>query len=154
MPSWNLNLRSTVSVRTTPTHHFVDTSIATASLGIKPNDLLNDLNFFGFFFEDFAVRDLSIYAESIGGTLKHYRDSSGREVDAIVELKNGDYGAIEIKITSEDNIKKGIASLNRFEKMTKENNAKSPKFKMIITSHGACYYKDGIYVVPITALKN
>lgn len=155
MPAWNLNLRSTVSVRTSPTHHFIDTSIATAALGIGPSDLLNDLNSFGFFFEDFAVRDISIYADAIGGRLKHYRDSSGQEVDVIVELADGEYGAIEIKIASEDNINHAISSLQKFEQKIIKNNLKKPKFKMIITSHGACYKtNDGIFVVPINCLKN
>ncbi len=154
MPAWNLNLRSSVSVSSTPTHHFIDTSIATSALGIGPSDLLNDLNSFGFFFEDFAVRDLSVYADSIQGKLKHYRDSAGREVDAIVELRNGDYGAIEIKITSERNILDGFDSLNKFERKLKEDSLKLPRFKMILVSHGPCYYKDGVFVVPITMLKN
>jgi len=154
MAAWNLNLRTSVSVRTAPTHHFVDTSIATAALGIEPIDLLKDLNSFGFFFEDFAVRDLSIYAESINGKLKHYRDSSGQEVDAIIELPNGDYCAIEIKITSEKNINDGLSSLSGFERKVVKNGSKMPKFKMILTSHGDCYIKNGVYIVPITALKD
>lgn len=154
MPAWNLNLRSTINVRTAPTHHFVDTSIATCALGIEPSDLINDLNSFGFFFEDLAVRDLSIYADSIQAKLKHYRDSADREVDAIVELRNGNYAAIEIKIYSEDNVKEGIESLNKFEKALKQDDLRLPQFKMILTSHGPCYRKGGIYVVPITMLKN
>lgn len=154
MPAWNLNLQSTISVRTAPTHHFVDTSIATCALGIEPSDLINDLNSFGFFFEDLAVRDLSIYADSIQARLKHYRDSADREVDAIVELRNGDYAAIEIKIYSEDNVKEGIDSFNKFEKALKQDDLKLPQLKMILTSHGPCYRKGGIYVVPITMLKN
>lgn len=155
MPAWNLNLRTTVSVRTTPTHHFYDTSIATAALGIEPADLLRDLKSFGYFFEDMAIRDLSVYAEAISATLKHYRDSGNQEVDAIVELKNGDYAAVEIKIYSEDNIKAGISSLNSFEKKMANNLLKKPKIKMILTSHGSCYKtEDGIYIVPITLLKN
>lgn len=110
--------------------------------------------FFGFFFEDLAVRDLSIYADSIQAKLKHYRDSADREVDAIVELRNGNYAAIEIKIYSEDNVKEGIDSLNKFEKALKQDDLKLPEFKMILTSHGPCYRKEGIYVVPITMLKN
>ncbi len=155
MPAWNLNLRTSVSVRSTPTHHFIDTSIATSALGITPNVLLNDLNSFGLFFEDLAIRDLSVYAESINGKLKHYRDSSGQEVDAIVETKNGDYCAIEIKIYSPKNIEEGISSLNKFlNKMIRSNN-KLPKFRMILTSHGDCYKTlDNIYIVPITMLKN
>ena len=155
MPSWNLNLRSSVSVRVTPTHHFVDTSIATSALGITPNDLLNDLNSFGLFFEDMAIRDLSVYAESINGTLKHYRDSSGQEVDAIIETRNGDYSVIEIKIASEKNINEGIKSLNNFQNKLIKSNNRLPKFRMILTSHGNCYKtKDDIYVVPISVLKN
>lgn len=154
MPAWNLNLRTSVSVRQAPTHHFVDTSIATASLGIKPSDLLNDLRSFGFFFEDFVARDLMVYADSIDAEVKHYRDSSGQEVDAIVQLPNSEYCAIEIKIASDANIEEGIKSLNAFEKKVKGSNLKLPKFKMIITSHGACYKKDDIYIVPITCLKN
>ena len=154
MPAWNLNLRSTVATRKTPTHHFVDTSIATCALGIEPSDLIHDLHSFGFFFEDLAVRDLSIYADSIQAKLKHYRDSAGREVDAIVELRNGNYAAIEIKIYSEENIKDAFASLNKFEKALKQDGLKLPQFKMVLTSHGPCYRKDGIYVVPITMLKN
>lgn len=154
MPAWNLNLRTSVSVRTAPTHHFVDTSIAIAALGIKPLDLLNDLNSFGFFFEDFAVRDLAIYADYIGAELKHYRDSANYEVDAILKMPNGEYGAIEIKIASDKNIKDGIVSLNNFEKKMVKNGLKTPSFKMVLTSHGMCYrIQDGVFVVPINMLK-
>ena len=152
MPAWNLNLRTSVAVRCAPTHHFVDTSIATAALGIKPADLLNDLKSFGFFFEDMAVRDLSIYAESVGGELKHYRDSNGLEVDAILKLNNGNYGAIEIKIASDKNIEDGIDSLTRFERRMRESDLKTPSFKMILTSHGASYKINDIYIVPISLL--
>lgn len=106
------------------------------------------------FFEDLAVRDLSIYADSIQAKLKHYRDSSGREVDTIVELRNGNYAAVEIKIYSDENIKDAFASLNKFEKALKQDGLKLPQFKMVLTSHGPCYRKDGIYVVPITMLKD
>lgn len=155
LPAWNLNLRSSVTVRTSPTHHFIDTSIATAALGITPSDLLNDIRSFGFFFEDMAIRDLSVYTESIDGKLKHYRDSSGQEVDAIIETKNGDYCAIEIKIYSEKNVEEGIKSLNKFQKKMENSGNKLPRFKMILTSHGGCYKtNEGIYVVPISVLKD
>lgn len=154
MPAWNLNLRTTISVRTAPTHHFIDTSIAAACLGIKPDDLLNDLRSFGLFFEDFVVRDLSIYAESLNAKLKHYRDSSNQEVDAIVELPNSTYAAIEIKIYSEKNIDEAIKSLHSFEEKIKRSKLKLPKFKMIITSHGPCYKKDDIFIVPINCLRD
>ncbi|MBQ9558201.1 MAG: ATP-binding protein [Clostridia bacterium] len=155
LPAWNLNLRTTVAVRTAPTHHFVDTSIAAAALGISPADLMNDMKSFGLFFEDFAVRDLSVYAESIGGTLKHYRDSSGQEVDAIIELESGCYCAVEIKIASEANVKEGISSLNSFNNKLIGSGLKTPAFRMVLTSHGACYKaEDGIFVVPITCLRD
>ncbi len=155
MPAMNLNLRSSVSVRNAPTHHFIDTSIATSVLGIGPNDLLNDMNSFGFFFEDMAIRDLSVYALSIDGQLKHYRDSSGQELDAIIELRNGEYCAIKIKIYSEKNVNEAIKSLNNFEDKMKRSANKLPKFKMVLTSHGNCYKtKDGIFVVPISVLKD
>lgn len=154
MPAWNFNLRSSVSVRVAPTHHFIDTSIATAALDIMPEDLLNDLKSFGLFFEDLAVRDLSVYALVNHAKLRHYRDSSGHEIDAVVEFENGDYGLIEIKIASEENVKIGIDSLNSFEKYTELNKLRKPKFKMVLTSHGNCYNKDGVNVVPITMLKD
>ena len=155
MPAWNLNLRTSVSVRVAPTHHFVDPSIAAAALGIQPADLLNDLRSFGFFFEDLAVRDLAVYADSIGGGLRHYRDSTGLEVDAILMLPNGNYGAIEIKIASEKNIKDGIASLKAFSRKMADSNLKAPSFQMILTSHGPCYRnEDGIFIVPINMLKD
>lgn len=154
MPAWNLNIRSSATVRTTPTHHFVDTSIATSALRIGPEDLLNDLKSFGYFFEDFAIRDLSVYAQANNASLKHYRDSSGQEVDAIIEFENGEYGVIEIKITSERNIAEGIKSLNSFEEKIIKSNLRKPKFKMVLTSHGAAYKKDDVYVVPITLLKD
>lgn len=155
MPAWNLNLRTSVAVRTSPTHHFIDTSIATCALGITPSDLLNDMHSFGLFFEDLAIRDLSVYAESIGGVLKHYRDSSGQEIDAIIETRNGDYCAIEIKIYSENNVNEAIKSLNKFQDKVIASENRLPKFRMVLTSHGNCYKtKEGIYVVPITMLKN
>ena len=155
MPAWNLNLRTSVAVRTAPTHHFIDTSIATSALGISPADLLNDLNSFGLFFEDLVIRDLSVYAEAINGKLKHYRDSSGQEIDAIIETRNGDYCAIEIKIYSEKNISEAIKSLNKFQSKVANSNNKLPKFRMVITSHGDCYKtEDGIFIVPISVLKD
>lgn len=155
MPAWNLNLRTSVSVRAAPTHHFVDPSIAIAALGIQPADLLTDLKSFGYFFEDFAVRDLAVYADCLGGELRHYRDSSGQEVDAILKMPNGKYGAIEIKIASPNAIAEGIRSLNLFEKKMINNGLKAPSFKMVLTSHGLCYRsKEGVFVAPINFLKD
>jgi len=155
IPAWNPDIRSKTSIRSTPTRHFVDTSIALASLNVQPQDLLNDVNSFGLFFEDFAVRDLSIYACSIGGQLSHYRDNAGLECDAVMHLEDGRWGAIEIKLGGEKLIEAGAKSLNLFEEKIKtKSNEKHPSFKMILTACGMAYKRaDGIYVVPINQLR-
>ena len=154
--AWNPNIRSKTSIRTTPTRHFVDTSIACRALNIFPEDLMNDLESFGLFFEDLAVRDLSIYAQAHGGEIRHYRDKNGLECDAIVHLEDGRWGAIEIKLGGDKLIEDGAKSLtalkNKIEKKSKEPN---PSFLMILTARGSLYQReDGIYVVPINCLKD
>lgn len=101
MPAWNPNLRSKSAIRTTDTRYYVDSSIAVASLGIGPDDLLNDLKTFGLLFETMCVRDLRVFAESLGGSVYHYRDNTGLECDAVVHLRNGRYGLVEIKLGGE-----------------------------------------------------
>ena len=153
--AWNPNIRSKTAIRMSDTRHFVDTSIACRALNISPNDLLNDLNSFGLFFEDFAVRDLSIYATTFDGEIRHYRDNSGLECDAVLHLPNGDWAAIEIKLGGDKLIEEGAASLNRLKtKLAEKSNEKSPSFMMIVTAFGPLYRRpDGIYVVPINCLK-
>lgn len=154
MEAWSVNLRSKAAIRTTPTRHFVDTSIAAQSLGISPDDLLNDMNTFGLFFEDFAVKELRVYTDMINGELKHYRDSNGLECDAIIHLNNGKWAAIEIKLGSEKGIEEGAKNLNTLDKLL-TNETKKPSFKMILTAAGKAYRRnDGIYVVPINLLKD
>lgn len=144
---WNPNLRSKSVIRTTPTRHFVDTSIAVAVLGITPDDLMNDFNSFGLFFEDMVVRDLVIYASYLGATIKHYRDNSGLECDAIMHFENGKWAAIEIKLGGEKLIEEAVKNL---EKVVDNDNL---AFRMIITATGPAYRrKDGIYIVPINCL--
>ena len=89
MEAWNPNIRSKTSIRSTPTRHFVDTSIACRALNIMPDDLMRDLESFGLFFEDLAVRDLRVYAGTLGGEVRHYRDNAGLECDAVVHLEDG-----------------------------------------------------------------
>ncbi|MCQ2551925.1 MAG: DUF4143 domain-containing protein [Clostridia bacterium] len=153
--AWNPNIRSKTSIRSTPTRHFVDTSIALRALNISPNDLLNDFNSFGLFFEDFVVRDLSIYAEALGGEIRHYRDNAGLECDAVMHLDNGQWAAIEIKLGGEDLIESGAKSLNLLEKkIAAKSNERLPSFKMIITACGPSYRRDdGIYVVAINRIR-
>lgn len=156
MDAWNPNIRSKTSIISTPTRHFVDTSIACQSLGISPDDLMSDLNSFGLFFEDFAVRDLRIYASTLDGVVRHYRDNAGLECDAVVHLKNGDWGAIEIKVGGNDLIDYGAKKLNLLKnKLLEKSDVKHPSFLMILTAFGPCYKReDGIYVVPINMLKD
>ena len=109
MPAWNPNLRSKTAIRTADTRYFVDPSIATAALGLGPQDLINDLETFGLFFETMAVRDLRVYGDALGGAVYHYRDKSNLECDAVLHLENGNYGLIEIKLGGEDDIEKGAS---------------------------------------------
>lgn len=155
LPAWNPNIRSKTSIRSTPTRHFIDTSIACRSLGISPDDLLNDLESFGLFFEDFAVRDLTVYANALGGTLSHYRDSSGLECDAVLHLEDGRWGAIEIKLGGDELIDHGATSLKALQKKVSEKGEESaPAFLMVLTAVGGAYRRsDGVYVAPITMLR-
>lgn len=156
MPAWNPNLRSKTAIRTTDTRYFVDPSIATAALGLGPTDLMNDLNSMGFFFEAMCVRDLRVFSEALNGKVYHYRDKSGLECDAVVHLRNGQYGLIEIKLGGDSLIKDGAATLNALESQIDTTRMKSPAFKMILTATGEYAHRrpeDGIYVVPIGCLK-
>lgn len=149
--AWCPKLRSKTVVRSTPTRHFVDTSIATAALGISPADLINDLESFGLFFEDMAVRDLKIYSDAIDGMVTHYRDSSGLECDAVIHLENGKWGAVEIKLGGEKLVDEGAKNLLKLQENVEGT---KPSFLMVLTAVGAAYRRtDGVYVVPINCLK-
>lgn len=155
MEAWNPNIRSKTSIRCTPTRHFVDTSIACRSLGVSPNDLLNDIESFGLFFEDFAVRDLSVYAGCLGGVVKHYRDNAGLECDAVVHLEDGCWGGIEIKLGGDDLINAGAESLKTLRnKIVEKSDEKAPSFLLVLTAVGGAYRRDdGVFVAPINLLK-
>ena len=157
MPAWNPNLRSKTAIRTTDTRYFVDPSIATAALGLGPADLMSDLKTMGFFFEAMCVRDLRVFAEALNGKVYHYRDKSGLECDAVVHLRNGQYGLIEIKLGGDTLIKEGVATLTALANQIDTERMKAPAFKMILTATGEHAYRrpeDGIYVVPIGCLKD
>ena len=155
MDAWNPNIRSKTSIRSTPTRHFVDTSIACRSLGVSPQDLMNDLESFGLFFEDFAVRDLSVYAGCIGGVVKHYRDNAGLECDAVVHLEDGRWGGIEIKLGGDDLVNEGAESLKRLrDKIVEKSDEKAPAFLLVLTAVGGAYRReDGVFVAPINLLR-
>ena len=154
--SWNPNLRSKTAIRTTETRYFVDPSIATAALGLGPSDLINDLNTFGFIFENLCIRDLRVYAESLNGNLYHYRDASSLECDAVIHLRNGSYGLIEIKLGGDKLIEEGANNLLKLNNKLDVSKMKNPSFLMVVTATGDYAYKrkDGVYVVPIGCLKN
>jgi hypothetical protein len=155
MKAWNPNIRSKTSIRSTPTRHFVDTSIACRALGVMPDDLLRDLESFGLFFEDMAVRDLRVYADTLHGEVMHYRDNAGLECDAVVHLDDGRWGAIEIKLGGDELIEAGANSLKLLKsKIETKSDENSPSFLMVLTAVGGAYRRDdGVFVVPINALK-
>ncbi|MBR1919177.1 MAG: ATP-binding protein [Spirochaetales bacterium] len=155
MDAWNPNIRSKTSIRVTPTRHFVDPSLACRALNIGPEDLLSDLRSFGLFFEDMAVRDLRIYADMIGGEIRHYRDNAGLECDSVIHLENGKWAAVEIKLGGEKLVEEGARSLNNLKKKIEtKSDYPSPVFLMVLTATGPLYRRDdGIYVVPINMLK-
>lgn len=155
MAAWNPNIRSKTSIWSTPTRHFVDTSIACRALGVMPEDLHRDLESFGLFFEDMAVRDLKVYAGTLGGEVLHYRDNAGLECDAIVHMDNGRWGAIEIKLGGNELIEAGANSLKLLKaKIEKKGDEKAPSFLMVLTAVGGSYQReDGVYVAPINLLK-
>ena len=155
-PAWNPNLRSKTAIRTSETRYFIDPSIAAASLGIGPNDLINDLNTFGLIFEALCIRDLRVYAESINGSVYHYKDATDLECDAVIHLRNGSYGLIEIKLGGDKLINEGAENLKKVRDKIDVKKMNNPSFLMVLTATGQYAYEreDGIYVVPIGCLKN
>jgi hypothetical protein len=154
--AWNPNLRSKTAIRTSDTRYFTDPSIATAALGVGPKDLIGDLETFGLVFETLSMRDLRVYADTLNGTVYHYRDKNGLECDAVVHLRNGSYGLIEIKLGGDKLIEEGAKTLNALSAKIDTTRMKAPAFKMVLTAVGdyAFQREDGIYVVPIGALKD
>ncbi|MDY5387360.1 MAG: DUF4143 domain-containing protein [Muribaculaceae bacterium] len=155
--AWNPNLRSKTAIRSSDTRYFTDPSIATAALGIGPEDLIGDLNTFGLMFEALCVRDLRVYADSLDGTVYHYRDKNDLECDAVVHLHNGSYGLIEIKLGGDNLIEEGAKTLKALSEKIDTTRMKQPSFLMILIGVGEYAYKrpqDGILVVPIGCLKN
>ena len=156
IPAWNPNLRSKTAIRTSNTRYYMDPSIGTAALGIGPQDLINDLETFGLMFETLCMRDLRVYADSLDGTVYHYRDKNGLECDAVIHLRNGSYGLIEIKLGGENAIEYGSKTLKKLRDKIDTEKMKKPEFLMVMTGTGQYAYQreDGIYVVPIGTLKD
>ena len=154
--AWNPNLRSKSAIRTSDTRYFSDPSIATAALGLGPSDLINDLNTFGLIFETLCVRDLRVYAEALNGKVYHFRDKNGLECDAVIHLRNGSYGLVEIKIGGDNLIEEGAKTLKDLAGKIDLDRMKSPSFLMVLTAVGTYAYRreDGVYVVPVGCLKD
>lgn len=154
--AWNPNLRSKTAIRTSDTRYFIDPSIATAALGMGPKDLINDMETFGFIFETLAIRDLRVYADALDGKVYHYRDKNNLECDAVIHLRNGSYGLVEVKIGGAELIKEGAISLKTLSSKIDSTRMKTPSFMMVLTGIGNFAYKrpeDGVLVVPIGCLK-
>lgn len=155
--AWNPNLRSKTAIRTSDTRYFADPSIATAALGLGPEDLINDLITFGLILETLCIRDLRVYSEPIGGSVYHYRDKNGLECDAVIHLKNGKYGLVEIKLGGDRLIEEGAANLKKLTDKIDTRKMNSPSFLMVLTGVGQYAYRrpqDGVLVVPIGSLRN
>lgn len=154
LPAWSPNLRSKTAIRTSDTRHFVDPSIAVASLGVGPGDLLNDFNTMGLLFESMCIRDLRVFSEALDGKVYHYRDKAGLECDAVVHLRNGAYALIEVKLGGGD-IEYAAKNLLQLKNKIDTDRMKEPSFLMILTGTEFGYRRDdGIYVVPLGCLKH
>lgn len=150
------NVRSSVRVKQAEKTHFTDPSIACALLNLKADSLIGDLQTFGFMFEALCERDLKIYANADGGNLYHYQDYKGREIDAVVEMNDGKWGAFEIKLGA-NQIDAAAESLLKIKKEFEEDkNANPPDLLCVVCGMSKAAYTrpDGVAVVPITALKN
>ena len=155
-PAWNPNLRSKTAIRTSDTRYFVDPSIAVAALGLGPTDLVNNLALMGLIFENLCVRDLRIYADALDGSVYHYRDKTGLECDAVIHLRNGSYGLVEVKLGGDQSINEGAESLLKLTSKIDTEKMKKPAFLMVLCGVARFAYKreDGVFVVPITCLKD
>lgn len=140
-PAWNPNLRSKTAIRTSDTRYFVDPSIAVAALGLGPTDLVNNLELMGLIFENLCVRDLRIYADALDGSVYHYRDKTGLECDAVIHLRNGSYGLVEVKLGGDQSINEGAESLLKLTSKIDTEKMKKPAFLMVLCGVAPFAYK-------------
>ncbi len=154
MDAWNPNLRSKTAVRTSPTRYFTDPSLAAASLGAGPDDLIADMKTFGFILENLCIRDLRVYAQPLDGDVLHYRDKNNLECDAVVHLRNGRYGLIEIKMGGQSAIEHGAETLKKLAQKIDTERMATPSFLMVLTGVSPIAYQraDGVLVVPVGCL--
>ena len=151
-----MKVRSSLKIKQAEKRHFSDPSLACALLKLTPEKLLKDLETLRFLFESLCEHDLRVYIQSLGGKLYHYQDYNNNEIDAIVELPSGEWGAFEIKLGA-NQIDKAAENLIKVkDKIVKNSDSVGPKFLAVICGLSNCTYQreDGVYVIPITALKN
>jgi hypothetical protein len=154
LPAWSPGLRSKTAIRTTAKRHFSDPSIAAASLGATTDRLFNDFCTFGILFEALCIRDLRVYADSLRGDVYHYRDAKGMEIDAIIQMGDGRWGAIEVKMGAGD-IEKAAENLIRFKANIDTSKMNEPEFMMVLTgTEYAFQMNNGIWVIPLGCLKD
>ena len=155
LPAWCPNLRCKTPVRTGDTRHFVDPSIATAALGLGPEDLMGDLKTYGVLFETMAIRDLRVYMDALDGGVAHYLDASGLECDAVLHKRNGTHALVEMKIGGRELVEKGAASLKKLASKLDVTKSHAPSFLMVLTATGDFAYRreDGVIVCPLSCLK-
>ena len=155
-PAFNPNVRSSVRVGKKPKRHLTDPALAVAAMGLDTGMLLEDLNTLGFLFEALCERDLQIYAQADGGSLSHYRDSDGREIDAVVEMPSGRWGAFEIKLGANqiDAAADNLLSISDY--LVEKGVRRPPSVLAVICGKETSAYRrpDGVCVVPITSLRN
>jgi predicted AAA+ superfamily ATPase len=154
MPAWSPSLRSKTAIRTSPKRHFVDPSIATAVMRINPEAVLKDFEYFGFLFEALCARDIRIYAQRNDGDVFHYRDKNGLEADMIVQLRDGRWGAVEVKLGNKQ-IEQAVENLLKLKEKIDTDKMREPSFLLVLTGGQYAYRrKDGVYIVPIGCLKD
>lgn len=151
-PAFKLHIRSSASLRKSPKRHLCDTSLAVAALGLEKESLIKDIKYAGFLFESLAIHELNVYAKANDATVFHYNDSYGYEVDAIVQRRNGDYAAFEIKL-GVGFIDKAAENLKNFVANIDTTKMELPKTLNIITGTGMSYRRpDGINVISVASL--
>ncbi|MGH8861711.1 MAG: ATP-binding protein [Jatrophihabitantaceae bacterium] len=152
VPAWGPHMRSATPLRNSATRYLVDPSLGVAALGVGPQQLLGDLNATRFHFEALVVRDLRVYAEPRQGTLSHWRDNNGHEVDVIIALDDGRWGALDVKMNPDD-VYSAADSLLRFLDKVDTGKAGRPAFTAVVTTRSPAYRRpDGVFVLPIAAL--
>lgn len=152
LSAWNPRLRSKTAVRTSPTRHFSDPSIAAAVLAATPRGLLDDFKTFGLLFESLCIHDLRVYASALGGSLYHYRDKTGLEADAVVVLDDGRWALVEVKM-GQSRIDEGASHLLKLAERIDQTREGRPSFLMVLTSTACAYRReDGVVVVPLACL--